>query len=163
MILRSIFKQIPACLLGLQRAIYFWQMNDDPQGILTCQKCLGHSKPELGIQVDVVVPGHPIDCIKQAIRQSHHFCEADRNSAKSVNYTLGSHERYITLHLYWTIVYAWEAYSCALSCTNRKGTSRHQGAIDVHIDMSSRAADISESQLSIEINVVVPGQPIRSC
>src|SRR6266498_4170100 len=135
-------------------------MNGGPQGILTCQKCLGHSKPELGIEIDVIVPGHPIDYIQQAIRQSHHFCETDRNSTKSVNYTRRSHDRYITLHLYWTIVYACKAYSCALSRTDRKGTSRHQGAIDVHMDMSSRAADISESQLSIEINVVIPRHPI---
>jgi hypothetical protein len=41
-----------------------------------CIAWLRQRKAHLGIQVDVVVPGHPIPCVQDAVGHAHHFSEA---------------------------------------------------------------------------------------
>ena len=53
-------------------------------------------KPQLGVQIDVVVPGQPVDAIQLTVRQSHHLRETRRHVIDFVDHPFRSHDWYIT-------------------------------------------------------------------
>ena len=67
-------------------------------------------KPQLGIQIHVVVPGQPVGAIQLAGWQCHHFRETGRQAIDVVDHPLGRHNIHITDDLHRAIVHAGAAY-----------------------------------------------------
>ncbi len=62
-------------------------------------------KPQLGIQIHVVVPGQPVDRVQLTIGQSHHLGEAGGQPIDIVDHPLGRHDIHIADDLHGTIVH----------------------------------------------------------
>src|SRR6476469_6631916 len=60
---------------------------------------LRYPKPQLGIEIDVVIPRQPIGGIQLFIRQSHHFRKTDRRASRLVDEPLRNHNILVARHL----------------------------------------------------------------
>jgi len=115
----------------------------------------------LRIQVEVVIPGQPGRGVQLAVRQRHHLREAGRDTIDGVDDALGRHNILITHDPDRSIVHAAETLACACAACQGKGTATHLGTANINVDMSRRAAHISNADLRIQVEVVIPGQPVR--
>src|SRR5215207_9510868 len=65
---------------------------------------LGNTHSQLGIQVDVVVPGQPVGGAQLSLRQCHCFRETRGCPIDRIDHPLGGHDILITLDLHRSIV-----------------------------------------------------------
>src|SRR5215213_11218265 len=65
---------------------------------------LGQPKPQLGIEIDIVVPGQPVGGIQLAVGQAQHLGEAGGNVIDPVDHSFGRNNVLITLDLHQSIV-----------------------------------------------------------
>src|SRR5690349_9908154 len=125
-------------------------------------------KAQLGIQVHVVVPGQPIDGIQLAVWQRHHLREAGGKVVDLVDHTLRSDNGNSALDLHGTIIHVGATHAQALPRTKDiwiRNIRRITTAdfLSTHERSEERRVgngNIPKAQLGIQVNVVVPGQPI---
>src|SRR5689334_18564105 len=117
-------------------------------------------KSQLSIEIDIIVPGQPVSGVQLAIRQRHHLCETGRDTFYFVNHALGYRDILIALDLHRTIIDGWEALAGAFAGLKCERTAGHFYATNINVHSGNVVGDISESQLSIQILIVVPGQPV---
>jgi len=108
-----------------------WLMRIKPGSLHNDNLILWNTEPQLGIEIDVVIPGQPVDGIKLAVWQSHHLGETNRDVIDLVDQPLRCHDRHITEDLYRSVVDPGEALARALTCQHR-GPSFAQKAFFLH-------------------------------
>src|SRR5215211_5545905 len=122
---------------------------------------LRHSQSQFRTEIDVVVPGQPIDGIQLAGGQTHHLGEAGRCATCGlVDHTLGCHNILIAHDSHWRGVDRREALPHARAWRQHEGTPSHLLPTDVHPYRRAGGADVCKPQLCVHAHIVVPRQPI---
>src|SRR5918995_991367 len=73
-----------------------------------------YSKPELSIEIPVVIPGQPVCSIQQVVWQGDHLGETGENHIDFVHHALRRDDRNITDDLNWSVVHPGKASPCTL-------------------------------------------------
>ena len=121
---------------------------------------LGYSEPELGIDIDVVVPGEDIGGGELCLRQPPHLGETRPGTAIEVRHPRGSDDRDIarTLDHHRSAVQPGITYSFAL--IRRKDITTFEDPTNCHGDCRVGTACITKTKLGIEIDIVVNGERV---
>ena len=100
---------------------------------LIIRLALWNSEPQLGIEVNVVVPGQPVGGVQLTARQSHHLRETGLDPIDLVDDALGCDDVLIADDLYRTLIDAGEGLAGACSGSQGKGTTGHLDPIDQYM------------------------------
>ena len=115
---------------------------------------------QLGVEVEVVVPGEDIAVGQFGGGQTHHLGEAGPVTAIEVRHPHGSDDRDIAGggHLDRTLVQP--GIADAGAGIGSQGVIAFEDPADGHRDGGVGGADIPETQLRVEVEVVVPGEGV---
>ena len=95
---------------------------------------LGDAKPQLGVEIYIVIPGQPIQGIQRIVRQTHHLGEARVDRVYFVDHPLCSHNRDIADDLHRSVIDPCKALPCARGGSQREGTACHLRIADEDMD-----------------------------
>ena len=115
-------------------------------------------KADLGVQVNVVIPGEPIGCVQLGCRYAQDFREVGPGCASFVSHAQGGDDVAAhTLHLDRAIV---DEVVDTEALANRQGDGSLSDTGNGDRDCHRAAADVRKTQLAVQLKVVVPGEPV---
>src|SRR5689334_6440682 len=105
------------------------------------------SKSQLGIEIDIVIPGQPIEVVQLEVRQRHHLGVTGVDPVDFIDDTLRYHDGLVTDDPHGAAILIGVAQSLAPSYREcNSGNRGHFLCTDEHMHSRTASADVGDAQ-----------------